>query len=142
MKRIFLAALVLFAAIAPAMAYAAPETEADRVGHIKNLIAERGQADKNAQAEKEQFAKQQSEATSNGLRVVQALMLCTATFLIGIFVYRKITGAKPMARSRRMRVLERMSLAPKTSLVIAEGNGRELLFAVEEKETISDIHGP
>ena len=141
MKNILLAALLLFSALAPFQALAAGENEADRMGHIKTLIAERGQAERAAQAGTEQFARTQSETVSGGMRAVQALMLCTAVFLIGVFLYRKATGAKPMARSRRMRVLERLTLAPKTSLVIAEVNGREVLLAVGEKVSIMDLHG-
>ena len=71
-----------------------------------------------------------------GLRMLEALVLCTGLFFIGVAAYRKITGDRPMPKGRRMRVVERIAVAPKTSLVLATVDGKEVLLAIGEKVSL------
>jgi len=63
-------------------------------------------------------------------RMFQGLGLCLGGFLVGMYLYRRATGVKSGPHRRRMQVLERVPLAGKTALVLAEVDGRAVLLAV------------
>ena len=69
------------------------------------------------------------DMTSSFFRMVGGLLFCVGIFGAGVHVVKRY--GNPMARSskRRITVLERVALTPKTSLVLVSVDGKEILLA-------------
>jgi flagellar biogenesis protein FliO len=105
-----------------------------RMERINALVTQREEQLKAGRDSSQQPPISQSgEGAGMGLRMLEGLALCTALFFIGMGAYRKISGDRPMPRGRRLRLVERMAVAPKTSLVLATVDGKEVLLAVGDK---------
>ncbi len=64
------------------------------------------------------------------LRMIGGTLFCLGMFGAGVYVYKKYLG-QPMAGSkRRLKVIERLTVAPKTNLLLVSLDGRELLISV------------
>lgn len=76
--------------------------------------------------------KTQPDAEIGGsfLRMFQALGLCIAVLLIGLHFYKKFHPQAPKQFGKSMRVVERLPIGPKSSLVLAEVNGQRIVLAV------------
>jgi len=79
------------------------------------------------------------EGSGLGLRVLEGLALCLGALFAGLGLYRKFTGDRPMVKGRRMRVVERVMIAPKTSLVLARVDGKEIVLAVGDKVSFLEL---
>jgi flagellar biogenesis protein FliO len=139
-QKVFLVACLV---LLPFSAKAADETVLDtRMDHIKTLVTERHEHQAAAAAEMVKSNGTASDQESGaGLRMVEALLLCLGVFFVGVYFYRKKTGHSPLKRTNRMRVLDRVFVAPKTSLVLAEVDGRQVLLAVGS-EQVSFFQAP
>ncbi|MBN8548941.1 MAG: FliO/MopB family protein [Deltaproteobacteria bacterium] len=66
-----------------------------------------------------------------GFKMLQGLGICVGLLFVGVHFFKKYNPQNnPRAAGRSMRVLERMPIAPKTSLVLAVVEGRKILMAV------------
>lgn len=113
----------------------------ERLERIKNLVAERDVIAKTGAAKVTPITEESSQGGSFALKVLQGLIICTGVFFIGVFLYRKLSGDRPIAKGRRMRVIERISVAPKASLVLAAVDGKEIVLAVGDKISLMRLAG-
>lgn len=134
--------LLLLAVLLPQLASAETAKEpgieeSSRLEKINSLVSQREAQGKAAREGAAPLAVPPGgDGAGMGLRMLEGLVLCTALFFIGLGAYRKITGDRPMPKGRRMRLVERMIVAPKTSLVLATVDGKEVLLAVGEKVSL------
>lgn len=63
-------------------------------------------------------------------KMVQALGLCIGVLLVGAFVIRKINPQLVKSASRKIKIIERTAVSPRTALVLAELDGKSILFSV------------
>jgi flagellar biogenesis protein FliO len=63
-------------------------------------------------------------------RMIGGTLFCIGVFGAGVHVYRKFIGQPTTGSKRRLKVIERLTLAPKTNLVLVSLDGRELLISV------------
>lgn len=76
---------------------------------------------------------------SPGLKVIQALALCIGVLLIGAWFFRRFWGSGVQYAGRRLKIREKLSISPRTSLVLVEMDGRPLVLALgSEKVTFCD----
>ena len=117
-----------------------PEAAALRMQRINSIVSEREAQRSEA---REGVATTAAPVVEGGsglvVRMLEGLVLCAGLFFIGVGVYRRLGGERAMPRGRRMRVVERMMVAPKTSLVLANVDGREVLLAVGEKVSLVNL---
>lgn len=90
------------------------------------------------------FATADSEPQARGaggsiVRMVQGLGLCLAVFLVGVKIYKRYSKHPPIARSRRMKILERLPLAGKNALILAEVDGRSILVTLGEQISVMQL---
>ena len=73
------------------------------------------------------------DAPSSGnsmFRMFGGLLFCLGVFGAGIHISRKYGFAQPKGSKRRMKVIEKMQLTQKSSLLLVSCDGRELLLTV------------
>lgn len=63
-------------------------------------------------------------------RMFGGLVFCLAVFGAGIHISRKYGFAQPRGTKRRLKVIEKMQLTQKSSLMLVSCDGRELLITV------------
>ncbi len=86
------------------------------------------QAKREGQSQKKNIP-EESPLSSNAVRMIAGLALCVGVFLIGAWLVRRTSGkVKPM-NTRSMRVVERMPVTSKTSLMLIEVEGRRVMIA-------------
>lgn len=73
---------------------------------------------------------QQEEASSPLMKMVQSLGLLVGLVLVGAWGYKKLVLKDVPVVSRKMKLLERMSLAPRASLYLAEVEGNKILVGL------------
>lgn len=64
------------------------------------------------------------------LRMLEALGLCVGFFLVGAHFLKRINGKHGIGSSKRMRILERLPVSPKTTMVLAQVDGKTILLSV------------
>lgn len=103
-----------------------------RLERTRELFAERAKnAASKAQAGAAWKAEEQPSLGGAGFKMIQALGLCVGILLIGLHFFKKYNARSMNAGGgRRMRVIERMSIGPKTALVLVELEGKRLLLSV------------
>lgn len=73
------------------------------------------------------------DAPSSGnsmFRMFGGLLFCLGVFGAGIHISRKYGFAQPKGSKRRMKVIEKMQLTQKSSLLLVSCDGREMLLTV------------
>lgn len=72
--------------------------------------------------------------------MIQGLILVIGIFFVGIYAYKKFVVKSTTVSSRRIRLIERNPVTAKTSLVLAEIDGRRFAFAIgSERVTAIDV---
>ena len=107
----FLAAAVMLAASAGVTADLARAQEAERRGSAQAIPY-----------------KQETSFADQLIALGFALAAVAAVGAIGIVGYRHLTGARPGAPARRLKVLETLRLSPRTVLFLVEFDRRTLLI--------------
>lgn len=69
------------------------------------------------------------DAKSSALRMVGGLFLCFGVFGGAIHVYKKYVMPRAISDKRRLQVVERLPLSPKSSLLLVKVDGKELLVS-------------
>lgn len=69
-------------------------------------------------------------ASASIVPMFQGLALCLAIFFIGLHIYKRWVKPQNGVGQRRIRLLERVALSGKSSLVLAEVDGRSVLLTV------------
>ncbi len=71
------------------------------------------------------------EFIQTGWGMIQGLAICLGIFFVGIKVWMHLRGkGVGFDTKRRLRVMERTMIAPKTSLVLVEFDGKPILITV------------
>ena len=118
----------------------AVSTTTTRLERINNLVNQREELAKSKRESPLDLDEGRvPESSSMGLRVLEALALCVGVLFAGLGLYRKFTGDRPVAKGRRMRVVERVMVAPKTSLVLARVDGKEIVLAIGDKVSFLEL---
>ena len=79
--------------------------------------------------------------TSSMIRMVGGFLFCLGIFGGGIHIYRKYTGVAISSAKRRVKIIERLALTQKTSLLLVSFDGKELLISSGPDQTRL-IQGP
>ena len=80
-------------------------------------------------AQAETKIKDETPLTSNSLRMFSGLALCVGLFLIGAWFFRRASGRGNTVNLKSMRIIERMSVTSKTSLLLIEVEGRRVMVS-------------
>lgn len=77
-----------------------------------------------------------ADTQPNGFTMLKGLSLCLGVFLIGISILRKIhdKGGGLKGAARKVRIIEKTQVTTKTTLILAEYAGREILFTVGNEQ--------
>lgn len=89
----------------------------------------------------EQAASIDPSVQGSGLKMVQGLAACLAVLLIGSWAVKRHQKGVENNSSRRLKILERLPLAPKTFLVLAEVEGKKILLSVGS-ERVTMLESP
>jgi len=74
--------------------------------------------------------KVEDDLGKTGFRLMKGLLLCLGVFAIGIYIAKRL-GLKPaVAGGKKIRILDRAALTPRSSLVLVEAEGKSVLVAV------------
>ena len=79
--------------------------------------------------------------TSSMFRMMGGFLFCLGVFGAGIHIYRKYTGVAISSAKRRVKIIERLPLTQKTSLLLVSLDGKELLISSGPDQTRL-IQGP
>ncbi len=107
---------------ASAAAFAEESIDSGKLERTKTLIEE----------SKSQEKKQQSapEISTASYKMLQGLGLCCVLLMVGVYVAKKCKISGIAQGNRKMRLIERIALSPRSHLVLAEVEGRRVLLAV------------
>jgi flagellar protein FliO/FliZ len=76
------------------------------------------------------------DLSSAGLRMTRSLAILLGVFFIGAFLWKKF-GAKKFSSpvsTKRLQIIERLGLSPKTNLVLVRFDEKQLLLAVTDAQ--------
>ncbi len=74
-------------------------------------------------------------AQSSALRMVGGLFLCLGLLGAGVHVYKRYVVPRSSASQRRMQVVERLQLSPKSALLLVTLDGKEFVMATGSEST-------
>ena len=103
---------------------------ADSIARIKSIL---NTADQPRQLAKEiipeESVTEPESLVGTAGKMFKGLALCLGVLLVGLAIYKRVRP-QHFAKESRMKVRDRLSLTPKTSLLIVEVDGKEQLIAV------------
>ncbi len=108
-----------------------PTVEAKILG-MRQALVDRAQ-EKEARAHNVENWRSETETSvaGAGMRMIQALALCVGALLVGLHLFKKYNKTAGRAPSgRKMRVIERIAVSAKTSLVMLDVEGRTVVISV------------
>ncbi len=73
---------------------------------------------------------QDAETTSSGMKMVQSLGFLVALVLVSAWAYKKFVLKEAVTLSRKMKLIERLPIAPRASLMLAEIDGTTILVGL------------
>lgn len=130
-------------ALAFALAFAArgasadvPEvdaTSAAKLEQVRAITAERATIRSEDSSQENGGGWSSAQEVSLGgtaFKMFSALGLTVGVLLIGVYFYRRYSGAPAVVRARRIRIVERVSISAKTALVLVEFDGRPMILSV------------
>lgn len=74
-------------------------------------------------------------AQSSVLRMVGGLFLCVGLFGFGIHLYKRYLLPRSLSSDRRLRVVERLQLTQKSSLLLVTLDGKEFLLSTGAEQS-------
>lgn len=78
-------------------------------------------------------------AQETGFRMIKGLGICLGVLFIGVYFYKKYALQGNVSVGRTMKILERMPVSTRTSVILAEVKGRRVLLSVgSERVTMLD----
>jgi flagellar biogenesis protein FliO len=126
-------AVIAFLAFAPDLqaeqsAQVAGSGVEQKLERARRLVSER--EDSKSREEHSNVSADSGPQTPSVLRMLEALGICVGFFLVGAHFLKRINGKHGSGSSKRMRVLERLPVSPKTTMVLAQVDGKTILFSV------------
>ena len=84
-----------------------------------------------------------SEPVEGAWNMLRGLGLTLGVFFIGLWVYKRLHGTAQQTQKRKLRIVERLSISSKTSLMLVQANGQEILLSVgsDRVSVIGDMSG-
>ena len=74
-------------------------------------------------------------AQSSALRMVGGLFLCLGLLGAGVHVYKRYVLPRSLSSQRRMQVVERLQISPKSALVLVKLDGKEFVMTTGSERT-------
>lgn len=74
-------------------------------------------------------------AQSSALRMVGGLFLCLGLLGAGVHIYKRYVLPRSLSSQRRMQVVERLQISPKSSLVLVKLDGKEFVMTTGSEST-------
>jgi flagellar biogenesis protein FliO len=74
-------------------------------------------------------------AQSSALRMVGGLLFCLGILGAGVHVYKRYVLPRSLSSQRRMQVVERLQLSPKSALVLVKLDGKEFVMTTGSENT-------
>jgi flagellar biogenesis protein FliO len=74
-------------------------------------------------------------AQTSALRMVGGLFLCLGLLGAGVHIYKKYVLPRSLSSQRRMQVIERLQLSPKSALVLVKFDGKEFMMTTGSEAT-------
>ena len=102
---------------------------AQKMEKVQSLLEGRGDAARSTPADAWR-AQPEAELTGAGWHALKGLGLCLGVFLIGVYFYKRLGLKAAAGGRRRLRIVERMPLQGRVSLLLVELDGEETLLAV------------
>lgn len=100
-----------------------------KLARTKKLVQEQNDGVR-ASAWKPDMVGEQDSLSEAGLKMVKGLGLCVGGLLIALHFYRKKYPRSTASVGRQLRIIERLPINAKTSLVMAEIAGKRVVMAV------------
>ena len=103
-----------------------------KIDGMRQAMAERAH-EKEMRAQNSEVWRTETEGSvaGAGIRMIQALALCVGVLLIGLHLFKKYNKNQGrLAGGRRMRVIERLPISAKTSVIMLEVEGRSIIVSV------------
>ncbi len=127
--------LIAIAWVAPAHAESTSSAAASaaKLEQVKAIAAERAALKDEGSPETAAEGWSSTTEVSVGgtaVKMFTGLGVTIGALLIGLHLYRRFSGAQAPARSRRLRVMERLPISGKTALVLVEFDGRPMILSV------------
>ena len=66
----------------------------------------------------------------SGTKMIQGLAVCGFVLCVGVWGYKRYILKAPAVASRKMKIIERMPLSPRSTLVLIEVEGKKKLVAM------------
>lgn len=114
-----------------------------KIERMKQAVSERAH-EKEARTQQIENWKSETDSAvaTAGVRMLQGLGLCVGLLLVGLHFVKKYGAKNSLGVSgRRMKVLERITVGAKSSLVLVELDGRQILVAVGS-DNVSQVQIP
>lgn len=103
------------------------QVQVDRMERTRKLLVERQEEPKQPAAA--------TEVEGLGGRMAKGLLLCLGMLGLAVFLLKKFhPAAAAQAGSRHMKLIERLSIGPRTALCLAEVDGTKVLFSVGSEQ--------
>lgn len=74
-------------------------------------------------------------AQSSALRMVGGLFLCLGLLGAGVHIYKRYVLPRSLSSQRRMQVVERLQISPKSALVLVKLDGKEFVMTTGSEST-------
>ena len=74
-------------------------------------------------------------AQTSALRMAGGLFLCLGLLGAGVHIYKKYVLPRSLSSQRRMQVVERLQLSPKSALVLVKLDGKEFMMTTGSEAT-------
>ncbi len=74
-------------------------------------------------------------AQSSALRMAGGLFLCLGLLGAGVHVYKRYVLPRSLSSQRRMQVVERLQISPKSALVLVKLDGKEFVMTTGSEST-------
>ncbi|MBX7144172.1 MAG: flagellar biosynthetic protein FliO [Oligoflexia bacterium] len=110
-----------------------------KLARTRQMVQEQGEGLRPA-AWKPGLAPEQDSIGTAAFKMVKGLGLCIGALLIALHLYRRKHPSSAAAVGRQLRIIERLPINTKTSLVMAEIAGKRVVLAVGADRVSTVVH--
>ena len=124
-----LLALILSVVGIANVASAVPVSDADKLLNLRTAVEQRAELFP-GQASSSVAHARDTEGGSLALRMFQGLAICLIALSVGVWLYKKTAGKNAPTRSGRIQLIDRIAISPRSALVLARVDGKEVFLSV------------